>query len=127
MHIWVTLYETLVAFAIITIVGIIFAILLWCFKGLSDCLEPFMVVLNSLPKSALAPMLIVWLGTNTKAIIITAVSVAIVGMIINLYKIPASWESTKKKSLLYELLVVINGISYANLLFPALKKLLSAT
>lgn len=85
MHIWVTLYETLVAFAIITIVGIIFAILLWCFKGLSDCLEPFMVVLNSLPKSALAPMFIVWLGTNTKAIIITAVSVAIFGMIINLY------------------------------------------
>ena len=85
MHIWVTLYETLVAFAIITIVGIIFAILLWCFKGLSDCLEPFMVVLNSLPKSALPPMLIVWLGTNTKAIIITAVSVAIFGMIINLY------------------------------------------
>ena len=70
MHIWVTLYETIVAFAIITVVGIIFAILLWCFKGLSDCLEPFMVVLNSLPKSALAPMLIVWLGTNTKAIII---------------------------------------------------------
>ena len=85
MHIWVTLYETIVAFAIITVVGIIFAILLWCFKGLSDCLEPFMVVLNSLPKSALAPMLIVWLGTNTKAIIITAVSVAIFGMIINLY------------------------------------------
>ena len=70
MHIWVTLYETIVAFAIITVVGIIFAILLWCFKGLSDCLEPFMVV---------------WLGTNTKAIIITAVSVAIFGMIINLY------------------------------------------
>ena len=81
----VRLYETIVAFAIITVVGIIFAILLWCFKGLSDCLEPFMVVLNSLPKSALAPMLIVWLGTNTKAIIITAVSVAIFGMIINLY------------------------------------------
>ncbi len=85
MHIWVTLYETLVAFGIITIAGIIFAVLLWCFKGLSDCLEPFMVVLNSLPKSALAPMLIVWLGTNTKAIIITAVSVAVFGMIINLY------------------------------------------
>ena len=79
------MHETIVAFAIITVVGIIFAILLWCFKGLSDCLEPFMVVLNSLPKSALAPMLIVWLGTNTKAIIITAVSVAIFGMIINLY------------------------------------------
>ena len=86
----VRLYKTfidlaIVAFAIITVVGIIFAILLWCVKGLSDCLEPFMVVLNSLPKSALAPMLIVWLGTNTKAIIITAVSVAIFGMIINLY------------------------------------------
>ena len=85
LHLGVTLYETFVSFFLVIFVSILFAILLWCFKGLSDCLEPFMVILNSLPKSALAPMLIVWLGTNTKAIIITAVSVAIFGMIINLY------------------------------------------
>lgn len=119
MHIWVTLYETLVAFAIITIVGIIFAILLWCFKGLSDCLEPFMVVLNSLPKSALAPMLIVWLGTNAKAIIITAVSVAIFGMIINLYT--GFLEIDKEKITLIRTLGGKNGISYASLFFPVLK------
>ena len=48
-------------------------------------MEPFLIILNSLPKSALAPMLIVWLGNNPKAIIVTAVSVAIFGTIINVY------------------------------------------
>lgn len=84
-HIGITMYETFLAFMIITVLGLICAILLWYFKWLSDCLEPFLVILNSLPKSALAPMLIVWLGANMKAIITTAVSVAIFGMIINLY------------------------------------------
>lgn len=43
------------------------------------------MVLNSLPKSALAPILIVWLGNNMKTIIITAISIAVFGSILNLY------------------------------------------
>lgn len=85
IHIWTTLFETFLSFFLIIIVGMGAAILLWLWKGLSDCLEPFLIVLNSLPKSALAPMIIVWLGNNMKAIIITAISVAIFGMIINIY------------------------------------------
>ncbi|MGN0316622.1 MAG: ABC transporter permease [Lachnospira sp.] len=85
MHIRVTLAETLLSFCIIVFFGIAIAVCLWLFKGLSDTLEPFLVVLNSLPKSALAPMLIVWLGNNMKAIIVTAVSVAIFGTVLNLY------------------------------------------
>lgn len=84
-HIFVTLKETLISFLAIILIGLILAIVLWCFKALSDMLEPFLVILNSLPKSALAPMLIVWLGANQKSIIVTAVSVALFGFTINLY------------------------------------------
>ncbi|MDD6102759.1 MAG: ABC transporter permease subunit [Clostridiales bacterium] len=48
--------------------------------------EPFLVVLNSLPKSALAPLFIVWLGTNMKTIVIAAVSVAVFGAVLSLYE-----------------------------------------
>ena len=52
---------------------------------LTEILEPYLVVLNSLPKSALAPLLIVWLGTGMNTIIVAGISVAIFGAIINLY------------------------------------------
>ena len=52
---------------------------------MSEILEPFLVVLNSLPKSALAPLLIVWHGTGMDTIIAAGISVAIFGAIINLY------------------------------------------
>lgn len=84
-HIGTTLLETIVSFLIVTAVGILVAILLWMFHSLSEVLEPYLVMLNSLPKSALAPVLIVWLGNNTKTIIVAAISVAIFGSIITLY------------------------------------------
>ena len=84
-HIGITLYETLVSFLLVTLASILIAILLWCFHGLSEILDPYMVVLNSLPKSALAPLLIVWLGANTTTIVVAGMSVAIFGSILNLY------------------------------------------
>lgn len=61
------------------------ATLLWYVSSLAEILEPYLVVLNSLPKSALAPLLIVWLGTGTNTIIVAGISVAVFGSIINLY------------------------------------------
>jgi NitT/TauT family transport system permease protein len=84
-HTSVTLLETLISFALIVVLGISIAVILWLNKTLSAVVEPFLIVLNSLPKSALAPMLIVWLGNNQKAIIVTAISVAVFGTIINIY------------------------------------------
>ena len=52
-HIWVTMYETIVGFLIGTILGILIAIILWWSDFLSKVSEPFLVVLNSLPKVAL--------------------------------------------------------------------------
>ena len=84
-HTGVTLCETLLSFAIVVVLGIGAALLLWYSAGLSEVLEPYLVVLNSLPKSALAPLLIVWLGANVRTIIVAGMSVAIFGSIINLY------------------------------------------
>ena len=84
-HIGITLAETLVSFVFTVLLGIGTAVLLWACPRLSRVLEPYLVVLNSLPKSALAPLLIVWLGANIRTIIVAGISVAIFGSIINLY------------------------------------------
>ena len=84
-HIGITLAETLVSFVFTVLLGIGTAVLLWACPRLSRVLEPYLVVLNSLPKSALAPLLIVWLGANIQTIIVAGISVAIFGSIINLY------------------------------------------
>lgn len=85
LHIGVTLYETIVSFLLVTFSSILIAVLLWCSRGLSEILEPYLVVLNSLPKSALAPLLIVWLGATPTTIIVAGMSVAVFGSIMNLY------------------------------------------
>lgn len=85
VHIGVTLLETLVSFFLVFVLGIATAMLLWYSDKLSEILEPYLVILNSLPKSALAPLLIVWLGTGIKTIIVAGVSVAVFGSVISLY------------------------------------------
>ena len=84
-HIGITLFETLGSFLLITVLSLVVAMVLWWIPMLAQILEPFFVLLNSLPKSALAPILIVWLGNNMKTIIITAISIAVFGSIINLH------------------------------------------
>ena len=85
LHIGVTLYETLFSFALVTIISLLIATLLWFSRKASEISEPFLVVLNSLPKSALAPLLIVWLGATPTTIIVAGMSVALFGSIMNLY------------------------------------------
>ncbi|MDO5292416.1 MAG: ABC transporter permease [bacterium] len=84
-HIGITLAETFISFALVIVIGILVAVLLWWNEKVSRVFEPYLVVLNSLPKSALAPVFIVWLGANMKTIIVAAVSVAVFGSIITLY------------------------------------------
>ena len=85
LHTGITLGETLTSFLLVTLLSILIATLLWYSRSLSEILEPYLVVLNSLPKSALAPLFIVWLGTGTKTIVVAGISVAVFGSIINLY------------------------------------------
>lgn len=84
-HIGITLAETLISFFLVILLGIGTAVLLWLCPRCSCVLEPYLVVLNSLPKSAMAPLLIVWLGANMRTIVVAGISVAIFGSIISLY------------------------------------------
>ena len=85
LHIGVTLYETLFSFLFVLFFSLISATLLWSSGKLSEITEPYLVILNSLPKSALAPLFIVWLGTGTTTIIVAGMSVALFGSIISIY------------------------------------------
>lgn len=96
-HTGITLLETFISFALVNIIGFLAAILLWWNDTIAKTLEPYLVVLNSLPKSALAPVFIVWLGNNMKTIIIAAVSVAVFGTVITLYTAFKNVEEDKMK------------------------------
>lgn len=85
LHIGITIYETIVSFLLVIAMSVLVAVLLWFSPRLSEILDPYLVVLNSLPKSALAPLLIVWLGASQTTIIVAGMSVAIFGSILNLY------------------------------------------
>lgn len=77
-HLCVTLYETLVGFFLGVILGVILATILWWSKFLSKVSEPFLVILNSLPKIALGPVIIIWVGAGTGAIIFMAVAISLI-------------------------------------------------
>ena len=96
-HTGITLAETFVSFFLILVFGIGIAIILWWNTRLSAIFEPYLVMLNSLPKSALAPVFIVWLGANMKTIIVAAVSVAVFGTVLTLYHSFAETEEDKLK------------------------------
>lgn len=96
-HTGITLLETFISFALVNIIGFLAAILLWWNDTIAKTLEPYLVVLNSLPKSALAPVFIVWLGNNMKTIIIAAISVAVFGTVITLYTAFKNVEEDKMK------------------------------
>ncbi len=85
LHVGITLLETFASFFLVILLGLGIAMLIWYFQSLAEVSEPYLVILNSLPKSALAPLLIVWLGANSKTIIVAGISVAIFGTILNLY------------------------------------------
>ena len=84
-HIGVTLYETALRCFLVVVLSLLLAVLLWSSRSISQVLEPYLVMLNSLPKSALAPLLIVWLGANLRTIVVAAVSVAVFGSVMTLY------------------------------------------
>lgn len=78
LHIGTTLYETVVGFIIATSLGTLLAILLWWSNKIRDILDPYIVVLNALPKIALGPIIIIWVGAGTPAIITMCVLICVI-------------------------------------------------
>ncbi len=82
-HIGVTLLETVVSFFLATTLGTLIAVILWWFESVRRVLEPYIVVLNALPKIALGPIIIIWMGTDMSAIITMALAISLFVTILN--------------------------------------------
>ena len=78
MHVGVTFLETLVGFSLGVLIGNVVAFALWWSKFLAKIAEPYLVVLNALPKIALGPVIIIWVGTGTKAIVVMALAISLI-------------------------------------------------
>lgn len=84
-HLLVSLFENIAGFTLGTILGILIAIGLWSSSFISKVLDPYLVVFNSLPKTALAPIIILWVGAGYTGIIVTAISISIIVTIMSVY------------------------------------------
>ncbi|NMA69052.1 MAG: ABC transporter permease [Desulfitobacterium sp.] len=77
-HIAVTCVETIIGFLLGTILGTIIAVFLWWSEFISKVAEPYLVILNSLPKIALGPIFIVWIGAGPAAIIVMTLAISLI-------------------------------------------------
>lgn len=77
-HIAVTCLETVVGFVLGTVLGTFLAIVLWWSEFISKVSEPYLVILNSLPKIALGPIFIVWIGAGPGAIIVMTLAISLI-------------------------------------------------
>lgn len=84
-HINITFLEVIVSFLLSTLIGILIATIMWWNKTLSKILDPYLTVLNSLPKVSLGPLIIIWSGANIKSIILMAILISVFTTIINMY------------------------------------------
>ena len=99
-HIWITVYETVISFSLATILGTMIAIILWCSKFLYKVLDPYLTILNSLPKVALGPIIIIIFGANIKSIIIMALLISLIITISNVYSGFINTDKNKIKLIL---------------------------
>ncbi len=119
-HIRITLYETLLGFFISVSLGYITALILWWSERLRRVFEPYIVVLNSLPKIALGPVIIVWFGSGEKAIIAMAVLISVIVCVLSM--LGAFLETDKDKILLLKSMGASKFIIMTKLVIPGSKE-----
>jgi NitT/TauT family transport system permease protein len=126
LHIRVTLFEVLIGFFVSTFLGVLIAIILWWNNTLKRILDPYLVVLNSLPKVALGPIIIIWFGANTQAIIAMAVLITIIITILNMLNAFINVDNDKilllksmgatKTQILFKLILPASLVKFINTL-----------
>lgn len=126
-HIYITIYETLISFVLSILIGLLVATVLWWNKTIYKVLDPYLTILNSLPKVALGPILIIWIGANTKSIIAMALLISSIISIMTIYngfsstdedkiKLMKSFNATKWQ--IYKMLVLRSNL---NIIISSLK------
>lgn len=61
-NLWVTLGETLQGYVVAVVLGLLLALVITSSRALEQMLYPMLLALNAIPKPALAPLLVIWLG-----------------------------------------------------------------
>ncbi len=84
LHLGITCAETIIGFISGVLLGLVTASVLWWFQTFSDIFEPYLVILNSLPKIALGPIIIIWVGAGMKAIIVMALAISLIVTVMEL-------------------------------------------
>lgn len=123
-HINTTIIETIISFIITCILSLIISIILYEFNILYKILSPYLLVINSLPKIALGPLIIIWMGANTKSIITMSVLISLIVSIENIYngfintdklkiKLLKSFNANKK-DILFTLILPANKSNIIN-------------
>lgn len=123
-HINTTILETIISFIITCILSLIISIILYEFNTLYKILSPYLLVINSLPKIALGPLIIIWMGANTKSIITMSVLISLIVSIENIYNGFISTDKLKikllksfnanKKDILFTLILPSNKSNIIN-------------
>lgn len=115
-HIWVTVYETLISFGLGTVLGILIATILWWNPFIAKVADPYLTILNSLPKVALGPIIIIWCGAGIRSIIFMALLISLIITIINIYQ--SFINTDKNKIRLMQSLQANKWQIYTKLIFP---------
>lgn len=117
LHIGTTLLETVLGFLLGTLLGALFAVLLWWLPRLNRVLDPYLVVLNALPKIALGPVLIVWFGAGMTSIVVMGVLVSLVVTTVTVLN--GFLAATDEKQLLMRTLGATKLQTFTKVVLPA--------
>lgn len=126
IHIWITIKETIISFMITTFLSIIISVILYESDFLSKVIDPYLTILNSLPKVALGPIIIIWIGANQNGIITMAILISIIVSIQTIYngfintdklkiKLLKTFNATKK-DILFNVVIPSNKSTIINTL-----------
>lgn len=125
-HIYITIYEVILSFLIATIIGLLISTLLWWNKFLSKVMDPYLTILNSLPKVALGPLIIIWAGASMNSIIVMSLMISLIITIINLYNAFLSTNqnyitlmktfNARKKDIFLKVILPANKLNIVNTL-----------
>ena len=126
LHISVTLKEIIISFLITNIISFLIAIIMYRNDFIAKVIEPYLIMLNSMPKVSLGPILIIWIGANTKSIIAMGVLISIIISVQSLYSCFKSTDNIKikllksfnatKKDIIFKLIIPLNKDNIINIL-----------
>ena len=98
-HIFITFYEVIVSFILGTSIGIFIAAILWRYGLLFKVLDPYLTILNSMPKVSLGPIIIILAGAGEKSIILMALLISVIITVIDIHEAFIQTDKNKIKLL----------------------------